>query len=211
MSLELFKKVIRSKAKELKANLSQGRIDAMAAKLHAKNPDLTEEADHEEPVNNLNDLMPFADIAKDDDRLRTLEKKDPTKKPADPENPTNEDPTKKSGDDEPPAWAKKLQSDLDAMKTEKAQSTNKTKLKDLIKDVPESYYKGRVVPEKEEDLQAFADEVQADWEGFRQEQITAGLMTQTAPGGGDTKAAQGKAAENAIKEWAASKGAEVKK
>jgi hypothetical protein len=60
MALETFKAQLKAKYSGL--NLSQKRIDEISARLHKKNPDLTEEANHDTRLDDLNELMPFADI-----------------------------------------------------------------------------------------------------------------------------------------------------
>jgi hypothetical protein len=73
--LDVFKARLKAKTKAAGVNLSQKRIDAFADRLHKKNPAITEEADHDTAIDELDEVVSFKDIAKDDDRLRTLEAK----------------------------------------------------------------------------------------------------------------------------------------
>jgi hypothetical protein len=49
-------------------NLSQKMIDAFAARLDKKNPNITDEAEHDTLIDELNELVSFSDISKEDDR-----------------------------------------------------------------------------------------------------------------------------------------------
>jgi hypothetical protein len=82
--------------------------------------------------------------------------------------------TKKSPD-RTPAWAKDLMAKVDSLQKEKTQSTIKQKAADLLKDVPEKFWNKRALPEKEEDLQAFADDVNADFAELVKESSDKGL------------------------------------
>lgn len=63
----------RLKALFPKANLSTKRIDVITAKLESKVSDDADDAAIDEIVNQANDFMDFDAIAKEDDRVRTLE------------------------------------------------------------------------------------------------------------------------------------------
>lgn len=56
-----------------KANLSNKRIDEISARLSKKLNDDSDDAAIDEVVNQANDFISFEDIAKSDDRIRTLE------------------------------------------------------------------------------------------------------------------------------------------
>jgi len=63
----------RLKALFPKANLSKTRLDALAAKLSQKPADDADDAAIDEVLNTANEFHSFEDIARDDDRIRTLE------------------------------------------------------------------------------------------------------------------------------------------
>ena len=67
--------IIKARLKALfpKANLSQKRIDAFAAKLAPKPADDADEAAVDAIINEYNDVIDFEAVAKEDDRIRTLE------------------------------------------------------------------------------------------------------------------------------------------
>lgn len=217
MALETFKAQLKAKIKTLGVNLSTQRIDAIAAKLHAKNPDLTEVADHDTRIDDYNDLMPLADIAKQDDRVRTLEAKSkgqPPKNDDQDDDDANDDPPpakdkgKKKNADEPPAWAKGLIETVSALTKEKTQTSMATKVADKLKDkVPPKYYAGRALPEKEEDLDAFVESIEADYTDFKQDLINQGLMNASgAPSGGSGGiTVTDKAFESGVDAWVKSK------
>jgi hypothetical protein len=218
--LDTFKARLKAKSKALGANLSQKRIDALADRLHKKNPDLTEEADHDERIDDLNDLTPLKDIAKTDDQLRTLSAK-PKPKSApeevedEEEEETEDEPVqnkkkpKVKKEEEMPAWAKALSDQVTALSKEKTATSMQAKLAEKLKDkgIPASYYKRIALPEKEEELDDFATQLETDYTEFKQEQINAGLMTATPPVTGDFKGSQAttKVLDDSIKAWADSK------
>lgn len=215
MALETFKAQLKAKIKTLGVNLSQTRIDALAAKLHAKHPELTEVADHDARVDDLNDIMPLSDIAKQDDRTRTLENKIkglPPKTEDQDDDDDNNQPAepakgKKKNADDPPAWAKGLIETVSALTKEKVQTSLREKAAAKLKDVPASYYAKRALPEKEEDLDAYVEEVNTDYTEFKQDLINKGLMTSSeAPKGGSGGVnVSDKAFESSVDAWVKSK------
>lgn len=125
MAVPVEKIKARLKALFPKANLSTKRLDALAAKLATKPADDADDTAIDVVLNTANDFMSFEDIAKEDDRVRTLEAKlvtpaDPIK--VDPPTPTPTDPIKTT--EEVPSWAKglveantKLLQEVEAIKT----------------------------------------------------------------------------------------------
>jgi hypothetical protein len=114
MAVEKARVIARIKAKFPKLNLTQTRIDAIADRLSARPADDADDAAIDEVVDDFNELMPLADIAKEDDRVRNLEKKANAKKTVKKkatETPANtgsdEDEDLDLGDDVP-SWAKQL-------------------------------------------------------------------------------------------------------
>jgi hypothetical protein len=216
MPLETFKAQLKAKIKTLGVNLSTTRIDAIAARLHAKNPDITEVADHDTRIDDFNDLSPLADIAKQDDRVRTLEAKtkgQPTNQNQDSDDDdANDDPppakpSKKKNSDEPPAWAKGLIETVSALTKEKTQTSMATQVAAKLKDVvPPKYYAGRALPEKEEDLESFIETVKTDYTEFKQDLINQGLMSSSStPQGGSGGNLGDKQIDAGIDAWVKSK------
>lgn len=124
----------RLKTKYPKANLSNERLDAFAAKLAPLPADDADDTAIDAVLEQANNLISFEDIAKGDDRLRTLEKKaNPTPVPSPNPEPTPAPVTPVvTPTDETPAWAKtlietnqKLTADIEAIKTGKIIETKK--------------------------------------------------------------------------------------
>ena len=148
MPVEKLKVIARLKALFPKANLSQVRLDALADKLANKPADGADDAAIDVVINDFNDILSIEGIAKEDDRVRTLEskQKEPTP-PAPPTPPTPPTPP----ENVVPAWAqaildsnKKLQDELEVLKTGKIIETKKQTASELfakseiLKKIPEA-------------------------------------------------------------------------
>lgn len=200
--------VARIKEKYKGINLSAKRIDAIAAKLEAK---ITNEDEIDAALDNVNDITPFADMARDDDRMRDLEnkaKKPGAKKPEtspDDDNDETEGSAKKPAD-EVPEWAKGLISTVNSLATGRTQETMRSKLEKQLTDIPKSFYQRWALPEKEEDLEAFIEDVRTEYSEFKQEANNTDLSGMPKPGTGTATtptAADKKKAEDDIKAYAA--------
>lgn len=101
--------VIKARLKALfpKANLSQKRLDAIAAKLAPMPADDADDAAVDAVVNQANDFNSFDEIAREDDRIRTLEEKAGKPTPPTPPAPTDP-PTSPTPPADVPEWAKGL-------------------------------------------------------------------------------------------------------
>ena len=124
--------IIKARLKVLfpKANLSIKRLDALAAKLAPMPTDDADDAAVDAILNQANDFNSFEEIAREDDRIRTLEAKanpspNPTPAPA-------PNPSPAPAPDDTPAWAKalidsnqKMTADLEAIKSGNVLETKK--------------------------------------------------------------------------------------
>jgi hypothetical protein len=198
--LDTFKARLRAKAKTWGVNLSTKRIDALADRLHKKNPDLTDEADHDSRIDDLNEITPLEDMAKQDDRIRSLETKSKAQPPKKEEQTSDDDDEeddddkttpakpkskKNKKDEEPPAWAKSLIATVEGLSKDKTQTSIQAKIATMLKDkVPAKFYAKRTLPESEDDLDDFIAEVETDWTELKQDQVNAGLGSLGNPGGG---------------------------
>ncbi len=101
--------VIKARLKVLfpKANLSQKRLDAIAAKLAPMPADDADDAAVDAVVNQANDFNSFDEIAREDDRVRTLEEKAKPSTPPTPPNPTDP-PTPPAPPADAPEWVKAM-------------------------------------------------------------------------------------------------------
>jgi hypothetical protein len=101
--------VIKARLKVLfpKANLSQKRLDAIAAKLAPMPADDADDAAVDAVVNQANDFNSFDEIAREDDRVRTLEEKAKPPTPPTPPGPTDP-PTPPAPPADAPEWVKAM-------------------------------------------------------------------------------------------------------
>lgn len=141
MAVEKSKVIARLKALFPKANLSQKRLDALADKLASKPADDADDAAIDLVINDFNSVLSIEEIAREDDRVRTLEQKANPNPPTPPAPPTGDD---------VPAYVKALldkldgvTSDLEALKTGKIIETKKQTASELfaksevLKRIPE--------------------------------------------------------------------------
>lgn len=109
-----------------KANLSKKRLDEISARLAKKPDDDADESVIDKIITNANDVMPFEDIAKEDDRVRALEAKVSKKQDSDEEadeKPETKDDGKTSEKEKPtnddvPKWAQSMLDSNAALKKE---------------------------------------------------------------------------------------------
>lgn len=202
MAVDKLKVIARLKALFPKANLSQLRLDAIADKLAKKPADDADDTAIDAVINDFNDVLSIEDIAKGDDRTRTLEadkkkseeiaaKKKPITSEEEEEEVETEGMTafekqmlKKFGD---------LKSDIDSIKTGNVKQSKLDQAKSLLE-------KSEVFKKLDDDTKGFMlKNVELDSETPFEEQITGlegmfGKMVQTtadanqyAPGAGQGK------------------------
>ena len=147
-----------------KANLSQKRLDDISARLAKKPEDDAEDDVVDQVINDANDLMDFVAIAKEDDRIRTLEAKSKAPETTDSKKEEQVD------NDDAPAWAKVLIQKVDAI--EKGEIT-----KSKQSSIRESFSKSEV-------LKNLSPEIQETWlkriplsEDLTQEQINEHIIS----------------------------------
>ncbi len=179
------------KAKFPKVNLSKTRLDAIVAKIETKVSD--DETLIDAQIDEFNNFNPFTEIAKNDDVIRNYEAKlKSTGKYK--ENVIDLEVTP----DDTPAWAKSLieqnkvlSEGLAAIQGEKKTATIRSKVAVDLKEIPASYWGKRQMPEKDEDLGTFVEDVKADYSAFTQELANNGLKNIPAPGSGVQPSAKG--------------------
>ena len=147
-------------------NLSNTRIDELSARLA---PKLADDADDEAIdliINEANFYQPFVELAKTDDTLRTLKANQKTTPPPAIDPAPEPEPTP----NDVPAWAKTLldsnkalSDKLSALESDKKVTTIKEKAKTLLVDVSDLYWKRVPLPEKEEDLDNWVNEIKTDY------------------------------------------------
>jgi len=208
----------RLKALFPKANLSQKRLDAIAAKLANKPADDADDSVVDSVINDFNDVLSFQEIAKEDDRMRTLEAK--AKETNDPPKPGNEggdppaDPPK--GDDVP-VWAqqlidsnKKLSTELEVIKTGKVTETKKQTaaklfeesevLKGLKPEIKQSWLSRIPVnPETTEDeIKTHLRALETEFTDLKQSMADSGNYSGAAPSGDPNTKVDDKAVEAVV-------------
>jgi hypothetical protein len=204
MAVEKSKVIARLKVLFPKANLSQQRLDAIADKLAKKPADDADETAIDAVINDFNDVLSIEDIAKGDDRTRTLEadKKKAEELAAGKKADSSKDDDKEEIkiDDDAPAWAKailksneKLTSELESIKSGNVQKSKLDQAKSLLE-------KSEVFKKLDEETKGFMlKNVDLESETTFEDQITGlegmfGKMVQTtadanqyAPGAGQGK------------------------
>lgn len=135
-----------------KANLSKARLDAIAAKLAEKPADDATDEQVDEVINDYNEVFNFDQIAKDDDRIRTLESR-----AANPPKTEEEEP---KVDDETPAWAKALLSKVEQLESQQRVKsiTERFNSDPRVKDIPDFIRKG-YIPSGEDDFEEKVSEL----------------------------------------------------
>lgn len=164
----------RLKALFPKANLSTKRIDVITAKLESKVSDDADDAVIDEIVNQANDFMDFEAIAKEDDRVRTLEANQ--KKGDEGGDPPKDDPKPEPPKDDTPEWAKALLSKVDALEKGKITESKANTVADLfskseiLKGLPENQKQSwlKRVNLESEDLAAEVAGLETEYTELRQ-------------------------------------------
>lgn len=130
--------IIKARLKVLfpKANLSTKRIDAIAAKLAPMPADDADDAAVDVIVNQANDFNSFEDVAREDDRIRTLEAKvHPTPTPTPSPEPTPAPSPANPSDDVTSKLLEaitKLTGEVEAIKTGKVIENKKQTVSELV-------------------------------------------------------------------------------
>lgn len=152
------------KAKFPTVALSNARLEAIAERLDKK---ITEESEIDAKLDELNEIIPFADIAKQDDTIVGLKNKQKESKKADPpkgdppkiEEPPKQEPPKE--DDDTPAWAKALMQEVSSLKADKIVKSRIETAKERFKDIPKELKEDLLADINERNFQS--DE---EYEGF---------------------------------------------
>ena len=156
---------IKGRLRELfpKANLSTTRISQYAEKLKAKLSEESTQEDVDNLIKDLNDLVDFAQVAKDDDRLRTYQK--PKEEPPKPNETTTDNPMLE--------MLKQLTDKIDKLESDKFQESVSSKFKSdkRLEGIP-SLIVDKFVPNSFEDIDSTIESLV---DTFKDEQIKAKL------------------------------------
>jgi len=195
------------KTKFPKVNLSKARLNAIADKIEKKIID--DETKIDAAVDEFNDFNPFVEIAKQDDKIRELEgklKPAPEKKPGD-ETTTPVETTVIPDDEDVPKYMKTFIKNQEVLLEKISKLEGKTqaesiasKIEAKLKDVPKMFWSKRAFPTKDEDVDAFIEDVNTDLSEYNKELTEKGLAEIPIPGGGGTKQTAADTAKKATKE-----------
>ena len=200
MAVEKTRVVSRFRAKFPKVNLSNERLDEIAARLSKKPADDADDAAIDLVLDEANELLSFEDIAKADDRLKNAEalaKKNAEKKDEKSEE-GKKDEKVVEVDKDTPEWAKaliqqnqKFASDLEALKTGKIIETKKQTASELfakseiLKKIPEAIRPNWINRIDVNSETSFEDQIQAlETEYSTLVQETANSTNYPGPAGG---------------------------
>lgn len=156
-----------------KANLSQKRVDAITAKLETKVSDDADDAAIDEIVNQANEFMDFEALAKEDDRIRTLEANQRRGGEEEP-NPPSTPPVPQK--DDTPEWAKALLQKVESLEKGKITESKANTVADLfskseiLKRLPENQKQSwlKRVNLESEDLAAEVAALETEYTELRQ-------------------------------------------
>jgi hypothetical protein len=171
-------------------NLSNTRIDAIAAKLESK---ITDEAEIDGRLNDLNEVYPFADIAKQDDQIRTFQQKpkpvpvktdDPLAVTVDPEKPVE-------GETATDKLLKQLLEKVGKLESRDTAAAHTARLYALLKEkkvdqkylddpLRKEYIQGKTFKDEAE-LEAFVEKISTEYTSHVQTENNNGLRDQPAP------------------------------
>lgn len=169
MALPKAKVKERLKAKFPGVNLSTKRIDAIADKL--KLPEDSEDDAIDERLDELNDVFSFAEMAKNDDRLRTEEAEKKKKEQQDNPTPKPSEENPKPDQNQPVDIAKivaaaiaPLVEKINSIESGKVGDTRLAQLKEILKDANPKYAESvlkkfpKMKFDTDEDFEAFKEE-----------------------------------------------------
>ena len=155
--------IIKARLRALfpKANLSQKRIDALAAKLAPMLADDADDAAVDVVLNQANDFNSFEEIAREDDRVRTLEARvTPTPTPATP--PTTE-PVVTPAD--APDWAKSIIESNKKLVEDNSKLLEKVKAIESGKVIENKKQTAQNLFDKSDVLKSLKPEIKQNWLG----------------------------------------------
>ena len=164
--------------------LSDARVEQLAKRLEGL---VETEEELETRLTALDEAIPFADIAKEDDRIRSLEAAAKAKKPV-ARKPVEREEEEEESDEEIPAWAKALidgnkalQDTVQALKGEKVVSDRRSAILAKLKGADEAYANkvvrdfGRMSFADDEAFEEYLGDVEKDFTEHAQSQAESKL------------------------------------
>lgn len=174
MAIEKAKVIARIKALFPKTNLTQKRMDAIAAKLTEKLEDEADDTAIDAAITDFNEnsVVSIEELAKTDDRLRTLAKKAATTEVGKGKGQTEGEEGEGDEPDEPDDPMAALLKEIRSVKSElselKQKETKKTleerfKSDERVKGIPSEMFRG-YLPNSEDDFETSVEELVTAWE-----------------------------------------------
>ncbi len=171
------------------AQLSAARVDELAKRFEGK---VTTEEELEAKMGAINEYLPFTDLAKDDDRARSVQAElEKLKTPAPAPQPTPPEPTPvpaPAASEEVPAWAKAIidgnktvTEKLAALEGQKVVNDRRSIIQAKLKDAGEDYSAkvlrdfGRMSFATDEDFATYLADVETDFANHTQTQAESKL------------------------------------
>lgn len=162
------------------AQLSAARVEALAKRFEGK---VETEEDLEARLTALDEAFPFADIAKEDDRVRTLEAEAKKKADPAPQPEPTPNPAPKTDDKDDPVLAllKEMKGEITALKGEKIATDRKSLILAKLKDADEGYSSkvirdfGRMSFADDAAFEEYLSDVEADYAAHTQSEAESKL------------------------------------
>lgn len=184
MAIEKDKVIARYKELFGSIALPKSRLDVITAKLALNLPDDATDEDIDARLNLQNEIFPFSEIKKHEDRLLN-EKKNPNQKPkqesSNPKEESNED------KDDTNTLLKSLLAKVEGLENAKKFETISEKFKkdERLKGIPDFAFKGRI-PQNEDDYESAVEELATDFKSFAEKAKLADYGKDTPPAGSKT-------------------------
>lgn len=190
MAVEVSRVLGRLKALFPKANLSKQRLDVITAKLAKKPEDDADDAAIDEVLQDYNDngAMTFEEIAKADDKIRTLEASKPVEQGK---------PAKTVTDPDEPAWFTKYKEEQEAkianLEAARTKETIQARFEkdERVKGIPDFIKKG-YVPSSDEDFETKVTELVEAYRPFAEKNKLEGFGADTPAASTDSTESKGK-------------------
>lgn len=175
MAVEKSKVIDRFKSKFGTIGLSSSRLDEISAKLAAKLNDDSTDEQIDERLDELNEIYPFSEIKKNDDRA-TNDKKNPNRQSAKKDVSADENQKSEEDDKNDPMSLvlkelKDMKDKISAFESEKKQQSiaDRFKKDERLKGIPEFVLK-RSIPTSEEDYEDSVIELANEYKSFAEKE-----------------------------------------
>lgn len=195
--------VDRAKARlKIKAsNLSNPRIDEYSAKLAAKIKDEATDEEIDAAIKDYDEIINFADVARNDDRIRQLEAKSKEKDGAKKDDPTPDPDPEKDPMKILMASITALSAEVKGLKDDKTKETISSKFAndERVKNIPAFMRKG-YVPTSDDDYESNIELLLSEYKPFAEKHKLQDMGNDNPQSSTDKSAAAGKVKEKTAEE-----------